>query len=228
MQSHWAIWLAAWAHCPCSDGSIVTLPSRSAHVPYGGFRRRHGRNALCGAQRRHAKFDPTAVYEIIASEKITHALLVPAMIKMLLDHPNAATADMSSMEKIMYGASPMPAATLERCMELWPHIGLVQAYGQTELAPIATMLSPDDHRAGGQILKSAGRPTPINDVRVVSDEGDDCPVGESGEVVVRGPHTMMGYWNKPAETEKALKDGWVYTGDAGLLMKMAISTLSID
>ena len=101
-------------------------------------------------------------------------------------------------------------------MELWPHIGLVQAYGQTELAPIATMLSPDDHRAGGQILKSAGRPTPINDVRVVSDEGDDCPVGESGEVVVRGPHTMMGYWNKPAETEKALKDGWVYTGDAGL------------
>ena len=160
-------------------------------------------------------FDP-AVYETIASEKITHALLVPAMIKMLLDHPNAATADMSSMETIMYGASPMPAATLERCMELWPHIGLVQAYGQTELAPIATMLSPDDHRAGGQILKSAGRPTPINDVRVVSDEGDDCPVGESGEVVVRGPHTMMGYWNKPAETEKALKDGWVYTGDAGL------------
>jgi acyl-CoA synthetase (AMP-forming)/AMP-acid ligase II len=141
------------------------------------------------------------------------------MIKVLLDHPNAASADMSSMEKIIYGASPMPAATLERCMALWPHIGLVQAYGQTELAPVATMLSPEDHRAGGQILKSAGRPTPINDVRVVSDDGNDCAVGVSGEVVVRGPHTMMGYWNKPVETQKALKDGWVYTGDAGLFDK---------
>ena len=217
MQSHGAIWASSMGSLPMFGMGRL---SRYLHVApmfhmadYAG-----GMAATLSAASNiiMQSFDPTGVYEIIATERVTHALLVPAMIKMLLDHPNAATADMSSMEKIMYGASPMPAATLERCMELWPHIGLVQAYGQTELAPVATMLSPEDHRAGGQILKSAGRPTPINDVRVVSDDGDDCPVGESGEVVVRGPHTMMGYWNKPAETEKALKDGWVYTGDAGL------------
>ena len=116
----------------------------------------------------------------VAAERITHALLVPAMIKMLLDHPGIVAADFSSMEKIIYGASPMPAATVQRCMELWPHIGMVQAYGQTELAPVATMLSPEDHRRSGQILKSAGRPTPINDIRVLDDHGNDCAIGVSG------------------------------------------------
>ena len=93
---------------------------------------------------------------------------------------------------------------------------MVQAYGQTELAPVATMLSPEDHRRGGQILKSAGRPTPINDIRVLDDDDNDCAIGVSGEVVVRGPHTMLGYWNKPEETTRALQNGWVYTGDAGI------------
>ena len=154
-------------------------------------------------------FDPVAVMTTVAEEKITHALLVPAMIKMLLDHPDIAAADFPSMEKIIYGASPMPAATLQRCMELWPHIGMVQAYGQTELAPVATMLSPEDHRRGGQILKSAGRPTPINDIQVLDDDGSDCAIGVSGEVVCVA-HTMLGYWNKPEETAKALQNGWVY------------------
>ena len=217
MQSHWAIWASGMGSLPMFG---MDRSSRYLHVApmfhMADFAGGMGATLSAASNVILQNFDPMAVYETIASEKITHALLVPAMIKMLLDHPDAGTADMSSMEKIIYGASPMPAATLERCMELWPHIGLVQAYGQTELAPVATMLSPEDHRIGGQILKSAGRPTPINDVRVVSDEGNDCPVGESGEVVVRGPHTMMGYWNKPAETEKALRNGWVYTGDAGL------------
>ncbi len=217
MQSHWAIWASGMGSLPMFD---MDRSSRYLHVApmfhMADFAGGMGATLSAASNVVMQSFDPTAVYETIATEKITHALLVPAMIKMLLDHPNAETADMSSMEKIIYGASPMPAATLERCMALWPHIGLVQAYGQTELAPVATMLSPEDHRKGGQILKSAGRPTPINDVRVINSDGSDCAAGESGEVVVRGPHTMMGYWNKPVETEKALKDGWVHTGDAGL------------
>ena len=220
MQSHWAIWASGMGSLPMFG---MDRSSRYLHVApmfhMADFAGGMAATLSAASNIVMQSFDPTAVYQTIAAEKVTHALLVPAMIKVLLDHPNAATADMSSMEKIIYGASPMPAATLERCMALWPHIGLVQAYGQTELAPVATMLSPEDHRAGGQILKSAGRPTPINDVRVVSDDGADCAVGVSGEVVVKGPHTMMGYWNKPVETQKALKDGWVYTGDAGLFDK---------
>ena len=113
----------------------------------------------------------------------------------------------------------MPAATLEQCMQLWPSIGLVQAYGQTELAPVATMLSMEDHLAGGEKLKSAGRPTAVTDIRIVDEQGDDCPLGTSGEIAARGPHTMIGYWNKPEETAKALQEGWVFTGDAGYFDK---------
>jgi len=109
----------------------------------------------------------------------------------------------------------MPAATLEQFMSTWPTVGLAQAYGQTELAPVATTLSMDDHKAGGERLKSAGRPTAVTDIRIVGESGEDCPVGVSGEIVARGPHTMMGYWNKPEETERALQNGWVFTGDAG-------------
>jgi acyl-CoA synthetase (AMP-forming)/AMP-acid ligase II len=160
-------------------------------------------------------FDPAEVLKTIAAEQVTHVLLVPAMIKMLLNHPAAAGADVSSLECILYGASPMPAATLEQCMQRWPQVGLIQAYGQTELAPIVTVLSVADHREGGAKLSSAGRPTVVNDVRIVDEHDQDCPVRMSGEVVVRGPHTMLGYWNKPEETAAALRDGWVYTGDAG-------------
>ena len=102
-------------------------------------------------------------------------------------------------------------------METWPTVGMAQAYGQTELAPIATMLSMNDHKRGGERLKSAGRPTAVSDLRIVDETGIDCPRGNSGEIVVRGPHTMLGYWNKPEETARALQDGWVYTGDAGYL-----------
>ena len=158
MQSHWAIWASGMGSLPMFG---MDRSSRYLHVApmfhMADFAGGMGATLSAASNVILQNFDPSAVYETIASEKITHALLVPAMIKMLLDHPDVGIADMSSMEKIIYGASPMPAATLERCMELWPHIGLVQAYGQTELAPVATMLSPEDHRIGGQILKSAGR-----------------------------------------------------------------------
>jgi acyl-CoA synthetase (AMP-forming)/AMP-acid ligase II len=174
-----------------------------------------GLTLCCGKNVILEAFDPGEVLRIIAEQRVTHTLLVPAMIKMTLNHPDAGSADLSSMVCILYGASPMPKATLEQCMATWPTVGLAQAYGQTELAPVATMLSMDDHRAGGERLKSAGRPTPVTEVRIVDESGAECPLGVSGEIVARGPHTMMGYWNKPEETDRALQDGWVFTGDAG-------------
>ncbi len=98
-------------------------------------------------------------------------------------------------------------------MSIWPDVGLVQAYGQTEMAPIVTTLSMEDHLAGGNKLKSAGRPTAVTDIRVVDEEGLDCGLNVSGEIIARGPHNMLGYWNKPEATAETLKDGWLYTND---------------
>jgi long-chain acyl-CoA synthetase len=162
-------------------------------------------------------FDPAVVLRTIGQERISHALLVPSMIKMVLNDPAIADADVSSLECVLYGASPMPTATLEQFMNQWPKVGLVQVYGQTELAPIVTTLSMEDHKEGSDKLRSAGRPTASSEVRIVDEEGNDCVQGSSGEIVVRGPHTMLGYWNKPEETAAALRDGWVFTGDAGYL-----------
>jgi long-chain acyl-CoA synthetase len=215
MQSHRAIWASAIGSLPEFQ---MNRDSNYLHVApmfhMADFAGGMGVTLCAGKNVILQSFDPVHVLQAFSEEKVTHVLLVPAMIKMILNHPGVDEADLSSVERMIYGASPMPAATLEQCMSLWPSIGLVQAYGQTELAPIATTLSADDHREGGGKLKSAGRPTPINDIRIVGDDGANCPRGTSGEVVVRGPHTMMGYWNKPEETARALQDGWVFTGDA--------------
>lgn len=161
------------------------------------------------------RFDPVALLKAIADNAVTHTLLVPSMIKMVLNHPALSDFDVSSLERLLYGASPMPAEVLKKCLEVWPHVGLVQAYGQSELAPVATTLSSADHLAGGDRLKSAGRPTAVSEIKIVDDQGNDCPVGCTGEIVVRGPHTMLGYLNKAEETANTVKDGWVHTGDAG-------------
>lgn len=220
MQSHGALWASAIGALPefrMNRDSIYLHVAPMFHVAdFAG-----GMGAtLCGASHVILEaFDPGAVLETWGKEHITHSLMVPSMIKMTLHHPGAASADVSSVQTLVYGASPMPAATLEQIMQTWPSIGLVQAYGQTELAPVVTTLAREDHVAGSEKLKSAGRPTSVNEVRIEQDDGSDAPQGTSGEIVVRGPHTMIGYWNKPEETAKALRDGWVYTGDAAYIDK---------
>ncbi len=218
MQSHRAIWASAVGALPLMEmgrNSVYLHAAPMFHM--ADFAGSMGASVSCAAHVIVRAFEPGLVLDTIAGEGITHALLVPAMIKMVLNHPSVDDADFSSLETIAYGASPMPAATLETIMRKWPDVGLVQAYGQTELAPIATMLAKSDHRTGSDKLKAAGQPTAVTELRIVDDEGNDCDVGVSGEIVVRGPHTMIGYWNKPEETAQALQDGWVFTGDAGYL-----------
>jgi len=218
MQSHRAIFASALGTLPefsmDRDSAYLHVAPMFHMADFAGSM---GLTLRCGTNVILESFDAAQVLRTLTEEKISHTLLVPAMIKMVLNHPDAATADLSSLKCILYGASPMPAATLEQCMSTWPTVGLAQAYGQTELAPVATMLSMEDHQRGGDRLKSAGRPTAVTDIRIVDDAGKDCPIGVSGEIAARGPHTMLGYWNKPEETAKALQDGWVFTGDAGYL-----------
>ena len=218
MQSHRALWASAIGALPefnMSRESVYIHAAPMFHM--ADFAGSMGATLRCASNVIVQSFDPAGVLRTIGQERISHALLVPSMIKMVLNDPAIADADVSSLECVLYGASPMPTATLEQFMNQWPRVGLVQVYGQTELAPIVTTLSMEDHKEGSDKLRSAGRPTASSEVRIVDEEGNDCVQGSSGEIVVRGPHTMLGYWNKPEETAAALRDGWVFTGDAGYL-----------
>jgi acyl-CoA synthetase (AMP-forming)/AMP-acid ligase II len=160
-------------------------------------------------------FEPVAVMTAIETHRVTDALLVPVMIQMLVDHRLVAEHDLSSLRAVLYGASPIPQAVLDRAMKALPTVAFTQAYGMTELAPIATLLSPDDHREGR--LLSAGRAAPHAEVRIVDAADHEVPRGTVGEVVVRGGHVMLGYWNKPEETAAAVRDGWMHTGDGAYM-----------
>jgi acyl-CoA synthetase (AMP-forming)/AMP-acid ligase II len=137
------------------------------------------------------------------------------MIQLLVDHPDIGRHNLSSLRGVVYGASPIPQPVLERAMKAFPSASFTQAYGMTELAPVATMLSPADHEAGR--LRAAGRAAPHAEVRVVDPDDAEVPAGTVGEIIVRGGHVMQGYWNSPDETAHALRGGWMHTGDGGYL-----------
>jgi acyl-CoA synthetase (AMP-forming)/AMP-acid ligase II len=160
-------------------------------------------------------FDPAAVLSAIETEQVTDALLVPTMIQLVVDHPGIGRYDLSSLRAVLYGASPIPQPVLERAMKAFPGTSFTQAYGMTELAPVATLLGPADHEAGR--LRAAGRAAPHAEVRVVDADDAEVPAGVVGEIIVRGGHVMQGYWNQPDETASALRGGWMHTGDGGYL-----------
>lgn len=160
-------------------------------------------------------FDPVATLSAIATHHVTDVFLVPTMIQLLADHPGIDDHDLSSLLRVIYGASPIAQAVLERAMAVFPRARFTQAYGMTELAPAATVLSPADHERG--LLRSAGRAAPHAEIRVVDQDSTPGSFGTIGEIVVRGGHVMQGYWNKPEETAAAIQDGWMHTGDGGYL-----------
>ena len=165
-------------------------------------------------------FTPAGTIQAIASYGVTHSVLVPVMIQMVINDPSLKDADMSSLEFIIYGASPISEAVLIRAMNAFSKAKFAQGYGQTELAPLATILNPEYHTTEGPNagkLKSAGQAIHCSEIKVVNDAGEALPIGAIGEIAVRGPQAMLGYWNKPEETAQSLRNGWVHTGDAGYL-----------
>ena len=169
-------------------------------------------------------FDPLAWLQTVSSERVTRELLVPTMINMVVNHPDVAQYDLSSLRTLYYGASPMPAPLLRRAMETLP-CEWAQAYGMTEAAPLVTFLTPDDHRRGlaaeepyAGRLRSAGRPVIGVEVDVRRADGSQAHVAERGEIWARGPNIIKGYWQRDAETAAVLDlDGWYHTGDAGYI-----------
>ena len=165
-------------------------------------------------------FEEASVLRAIVQHGVTEMFMVPTMIKRLIDHPDFAQTDTRSVRNISYGAAAIDQALLNRAMAALPDTQFNQAYGMTELSPTITMLLPHDHLPGpkqAQRLRSAGRPMPIAEVRIVDEHDQELPTGQVGEICARGPMVMQGYWNLPSTTAEALRGGWMHTGDAGFI-----------
>jgi acyl-CoA synthetase (AMP-forming)/AMP-acid ligase II len=144
--------------------------------------------------------------------------MVPVLFSWLLDFPDADSYDLSSIRYFSYAGAPMPEEVLRRCIAKFGPI-FQQGYGLTEASPLGTMLQEVDQcRLEGppelvRRINSCGRETLVTEVRVVDEEDNDVPVGEIGEIVIRGQNVMKGYWKDPDLTARALRGGWLHTGD---------------
>jgi long-chain acyl-CoA synthetase len=164
--------------------------------------------------------DPVGIVDLIAEHQVTHAVYVPALLQVLNLVPGIGEADLSSMRCLVYGASPISEEVLVASVRIFG-CHFLQAYGMTETSGGCVFLPPADHDPEGpnrHRLRAAGIAGPGTDLQVVDAELKPVAVGEVGEVLIRSPQNMSGYWNQPAETERTLlADGWLRTGDAGYM-----------
>lgn len=212
--------------CANAAGSVKTyrMPHRQSfltsapifHLAAGG------RVYALAAANNHAvmtqKFDPREAQRLIEALRIQDAMLVPSMMNMVFNAPDFGAFDLSSLKRITYGAAPMSLGLLRRVMAALPGVDFYQGYGATETGPLISALHPDAHDPDGPLvdkLASVGKPASHCDVRVVAPDGIECASGVVGEVAVRGPNVMQGYWNMPEKTAEVLVDGWYHTGDGG-------------
>ncbi|MBL7487563.1 AMP-binding protein [Frankia sp. AgB1.9] len=158
-------------------------------------------------------FEAGAVLEAIERHRITTVMLVPSMIYALLDHPRFAETDLSSLQSVYYGGSAISPTRLREAVEKMGPV-FVQFFGQTECPMTVTVLRKEEHLTDDLArLASCGRPVPWAHVALLDDDGKEVAKGEPGELCVRGPLVMRGYWNKPEETAQALEGDWLHTGD---------------
>jgi len=182
-----------------SFGGVLTIPAIGATTTYVPL------------------FEPGRVLDTIEAERVTTTVMVPTMVQMMLDHPTFRPERLASMVSLVYGASPMPTALLERLLAALPALDVYQGYGMTESCGLLTVLGPAEHREGGELLTSAGLAMPGSAVVIRDPEGGPVPTGEVGEVCARSGNLMTEYWKRPWETEAAFAGGWYHTGDAGRL-----------
>jgi long-chain acyl-CoA synthetase len=166
------------------------------------------------------EINPPEILEVIPQHQITHALLVPAVLQFLLVTPGVESTDFSTLDIMVYGASPITEQVLVASMQTFG-CDFIQAYGLTETTGGITILRPEDHDPGGpraHLLRSAGAPWTGVELRIVNPENrEDLPEGQVGEIWCRTSQIMKGYWKNPEATAAAIVDGWFRTGDAGYL-----------
>ena len=174
------------------------------------------------------QFEVNEWMDTVAREKANRAMLVPTMLKQVIDHPGFHEQDLSSLKVITYGAASMPFDVIKKAIGMFPGVMFINAFGQTETASTITVLGPEDHRFTGneseamsrkkwnRLACSIGRPMPDIEIQIWDGNGKPLAPGEMGEIMVRGKRVMRGYWKDEAKTAKTLSaDGWLHTGDMG-------------
>jgi len=163
---------------------------------------------------------------MIQREQATRAMLVPTMLKRVIDDPEFSQYNLSSLKVITYGAAPMPFEVIHKAIQVLPWVRFINAFGQTETASTITTLGPEDHQIEGteeekkkklkRLTSSIGKPLPDVEVKIVDEEGRSLPVFQVGEILARGARIMTGYWRDEQKTSQVMtKDGWLRTNDMG-------------
>ena len=202
----------------CGTGSVYLHAPPLFHIAgvqvmAGHFLGGHGPHVIIPA------FSPAAILTAIAEHQVTDVMLVPTMLQLVLADPGFGRHDLSSLQRIFYGAAPMTEPLLRAAMQALPGTGFVQGYGMTETA-LTIMLPPWYYTAEGQKLgkiSSIGRALPLAEVAIRDPAGNEVPRGTVGELTVRSPSVMLGYWNSPDQTAAAIRDGWLYSGDGAYM-----------
>lgn len=165
-----------------------------------------------------AEFTPDGVFDAIEKNGVTRLFVVPAALHIMLQQPRCKDVDFSKLKYILYGAAPMPLELLRQSITMFG-AEFIQVYGMTETTGSIVMLPPEDHDPNGNLrMRSAGKPLPGVEIRIVGENGEDMAVGDVGEIWTRSSNNMIGYWNLAEATDKTMADGgWIKTGDAGYL-----------
>ncbi len=177
---------SAWASCALQSGGTIVLLREAS---------------------------PESILLALEEHEVTQALLVPAVLQMALQSPGCGTRDFSHLKRLLYGASPITIPVLHQALATFS-CEMEQGYGLTETVGPVAMLRPEDH-LNDEKLQSCGKAVPGMELRVVDSDGNDCAIGDVGEIIVSGVQVMNGYWNRPDDTAAAIKDGWLHSGDAG-------------
>jgi long-chain acyl-CoA synthetase len=221
MQSHLNLWSACMPRMvdmpPIRDGLLLHV-APLFHV--AGMARALIQFLAGESHALVSGFDAEELLQVIERERVTETLLVPTMILALLAHPDIDRYDLSSLKRLTYGASPSAGDMVEQVLKRFPDIELSHSYGLTEACPVVSSNLPCNHTPEARISglsRSVGRGGLGVNVKIVDPEGIEVPRGTVGEIIVRGANIMLGYWNKPEETAKALRNGWLFTGDAAYM-----------
>lgn len=185
----------------------------------GGFTILHALTSLAGTHHYMPRFELEPCLTLLADRRINAAALGPVIIGWMLDYPHLSRLDLGALRHLAYGTAAISEPTLRRTVELLPKVEFTQIYGLSEISGTMSVLRPKDHGLGAsnKRLSSAGQASWGVDARVFDDEGRELPRGELGEIVARSPGVMMGYLDDPEQTAKALRGGWLYSGDVGYM-----------
>jgi long-chain acyl-CoA synthetase len=220
MLSHgnfWSSLVGRMVEVPSASDSVTLLTSPMFHV--AGLSRMILQILVGGTSVTLPSFQPQSVIALIKQEGIHDLMLVPSMLQMLINTENFDPGYLPSLKRIFWGAAPIALPLLQEALARFPSVEFVHSYAMTETAASISVLAIENRPAFIQSnhVRSVGRGTLSSEIRIVNERGEPVSCGTNGEILLRGPGIMQGYWRRPVDTEKAYLDGWLRTGDVGYL-----------